>query len=251
MSELEGRWEAVCKLSVNKQDRLEAALQQVLFQFKTPFYIYGNTFILGVDNQFIFTTDELICTQGLTPVVFVFIRLRNLMALSTHSWSALLRQREHWNMVWYLRRRKLCLPSANSTRLVILTDTITLCRNVAFFHLAPREVRGQGLVQKNSLVLIRIQLFTQGQLKPSSPSWRTKTLTMKLLRCLSDLFTRLLNKLWWRVNCMIVVLSFFCVCMCVRANDFIQIHTSKALAYSTCVFLDETEVLFFYFLCSP
>uniref|UniRef100_A0A7N6BJN4 EF-hand domain-containing protein n=1 Tax=Anabas testudineus TaxID=64144 RepID=A0A7N6BJN4_ANATE len=28
MSELEGRWEAVCKLSVNKQDRLEAALQQ-------------------------------------------------------------------------------------------------------------------------------------------------------------------------------------------------------------------------------
>lgn len=30
MDELEGRWEAVCKLSVRKQDRLEAALQQVL-----------------------------------------------------------------------------------------------------------------------------------------------------------------------------------------------------------------------------
>lgn len=29
MDELEGRWEAVCKLSVSKQDRLEAALQQV------------------------------------------------------------------------------------------------------------------------------------------------------------------------------------------------------------------------------
>lgn len=29
MEELEGRWEAVCKLSVSKQDRLEAALQQV------------------------------------------------------------------------------------------------------------------------------------------------------------------------------------------------------------------------------
>lgn len=31
MAELEGRWEAVCKLSVSKQDRLEAALQQVPF----------------------------------------------------------------------------------------------------------------------------------------------------------------------------------------------------------------------------
>lgn len=30
MDELEGRWEAVCKLSVSKQDRLEAALLQVL-----------------------------------------------------------------------------------------------------------------------------------------------------------------------------------------------------------------------------
>lgn len=30
MEELEGRWETVCKLSVSKQDRLEAALQQVL-----------------------------------------------------------------------------------------------------------------------------------------------------------------------------------------------------------------------------
>lgn len=30
MDELEGRWEAVCKLSVSKQDRLEAALQQVV-----------------------------------------------------------------------------------------------------------------------------------------------------------------------------------------------------------------------------
>lgn len=29
MDELAGRWEAVCKLSVSKQDRLEAALQQV------------------------------------------------------------------------------------------------------------------------------------------------------------------------------------------------------------------------------
>lgn len=31
MDELEGRWEAVCKLSVSKQDRLEAVLQQVLY----------------------------------------------------------------------------------------------------------------------------------------------------------------------------------------------------------------------------
>lgn len=31
MDELEGRWEAVCKLSVSKQDRLEAALLQVFF----------------------------------------------------------------------------------------------------------------------------------------------------------------------------------------------------------------------------
>lgn len=30
MEELEGRWKTVCKLSVSKQDRLEAALQQVL-----------------------------------------------------------------------------------------------------------------------------------------------------------------------------------------------------------------------------
>jgi len=30
MEELGGRWEAVCKLSVSKQDRLEAALLQVL-----------------------------------------------------------------------------------------------------------------------------------------------------------------------------------------------------------------------------
>lgn len=30
MDELEGRWEAVCKLSVSKQDRLEAAFQQVV-----------------------------------------------------------------------------------------------------------------------------------------------------------------------------------------------------------------------------
>lgn len=30
MDELGGRWEAVCKLSVSKQERLEAALQQVL-----------------------------------------------------------------------------------------------------------------------------------------------------------------------------------------------------------------------------
>lgn len=30
MDELGGRWETVCKLSVSKQDRLEAALQQVL-----------------------------------------------------------------------------------------------------------------------------------------------------------------------------------------------------------------------------
>lgn len=36
MDELEGRWEAVCKLSVSKQDRLEAALQQVVIQLKRP-----------------------------------------------------------------------------------------------------------------------------------------------------------------------------------------------------------------------
>lgn len=36
MDELEGRWEAVCKLSVSKQDRLEAALQQVLVQTQKP-----------------------------------------------------------------------------------------------------------------------------------------------------------------------------------------------------------------------
>lgn len=37
MDELEGRWEAVCKLSVSKQDRLETALQQVVLQLnKNP-----------------------------------------------------------------------------------------------------------------------------------------------------------------------------------------------------------------------
>lgn len=50
MGELEGRWDAVCKLSVNKQDRLEAALQQVLFQLK-GFPYNGNTFIQGVDSS--------------------------------------------------------------------------------------------------------------------------------------------------------------------------------------------------------
>lgn len=30
MDELEGRWDAVCKLSVSKQDRLEASVLQVL-----------------------------------------------------------------------------------------------------------------------------------------------------------------------------------------------------------------------------
>lgn len=35
MDELEGRWEAVCKLSVSKQDRLEVALQQVVLTNNT------------------------------------------------------------------------------------------------------------------------------------------------------------------------------------------------------------------------
>lgn len=41
MDELEGRWEDVCKLSVSKQDRLEAALEQVVFSNSKeicPFY---------------------------------------------------------------------------------------------------------------------------------------------------------------------------------------------------------------------
>lgn len=38
MGELDGRWEAVCKLSVSKQDRLEAALQQVMCSGKDLFH---------------------------------------------------------------------------------------------------------------------------------------------------------------------------------------------------------------------
>ncbi len=49
MDELEGRWEAVCKLSVSKQDRLEAALQQVVLTdnrwWNVSKYIYSSTVI--------------------------------------------------------------------------------------------------------------------------------------------------------------------------------------------------------------